>query len=1285
MEVKVFPPVTVLKKISFKMGGSGQNAVSLNAESLNLSYGLLDLLSNRFNVRRLKFVNGDINLNKELKGLYKFKENKNQFKISNIFSQIKNNFIDNFKVDLKNLVFERTVINLLDSSFEAEELKFEVSQNQIEAKMKLKNFNLSKIIKYPLDYLNIDLVIEEKEWRLNKLNLKSMVDDLSIKGSIKEIKNKNKLDLSGQFNGGMKVLKSLSFLKNQKLNGAIRTKIKASGDLRNPLFDLEFNTGRILNNFYPIDRVKGFLSYKNGFLYIDSLSVNDDELKVNKQRLGKFSKLNDSFKSIDFELVKTPIEKVFFSERNSLNVKGDLYGKVKIGKLKHKGLYILFEEGFNVLDFKFYSSDRRNVILSNRKVYIGGTKLFFKEKEHLKIVSSLSFKNSSLKINGEIKGENYRFSSKDAYIDLESLGSIYNTKILGSGNFDLVLESKKNKKKLNIILKEVESFSVIDLNLGTVTSKLELDLNSFKLKIRDYVGVSGLSSYGGDGVIDFNKSGSIKIGINFNKSRLDDSYKIFKDHLPKYYRKISDIPAVFSSDFVVKGNLSKEKIKVLGDVKLFRFNFFGETIGPLKFDFFYMNNSLKLENITAKKGSGSIIGTFKYKFGQNGFDSYINLKNLKISDFNYFKFILPGLEGDINGRLKFRVDKGKFFSRGGFDLKNSNVKGKILPDSKFEIKSEKGVLVTKGAFLGDALVFKSNLNLSKKKEKKSFLNGKVNILDLKDFLSIISTHNSNDPSLEGKILGDFTTRFNLYDPLKLTSEISLNKFSLKRDGKIFSIQGKNSTIKITEGKISKWNIKIGDGEEFFHSIGKGQLSDEFDVENIFKIDSSWSEVLSSKIKVETGIIEGRYVLSRKKGRFKTALDLKGKNINFIIDDIPGRFENLNVYFLGENEDFLIQKFNVKYGKGDVNLGGTIKLKLPYPEVDIGYKISNSNIFFLDNSNVIISGKGNVRGSKVPYVVKGEHIVFGGNILDPLSSLTKKGGRNAQYLIYFPKEKIIEGQEIINISASFDIINPLVIKNNFSNLNFDGQLNVVGSIEEPLFRGKLNLIPMKSRFVFKGNEFILKNGSVVFKDEFRRTSPELNFLGESVVGEYLINLNVTGNANQSKIEFSSTPSLPKEDIFSLLTFGVTTNDTQSMEESDRQSMTSIGLGSLLVEQFRLNEGVTSSLDLKMSILPEFSQDVDSNLLQSQVGGSDSSSKVKSSTKIKIKKKLTEKLNLSVSSTLGGSMDPTQEMNLDLKIDSNISLEGVYEIKSSTETENESSNSAGADLKFNWSFK
>ena len=44
MEVKLFPPVTVLKEIAFKMGKPRENEISLNAESLNLSYGLLNYI-----------------------------------------------------------------------------------------------------------------------------------------------------------------------------------------------------------------------------------------------------------------------------------------------------------------------------------------------------------------------------------------------------------------------------------------------------------------------------------------------------------------------------------------------------------------------------------------------------------------------------------------------------------------------------------------------------------------------------------------------------------------------------------------------------------------------------------------------------------------------------------------------------------------------------------------------------------------------------------------------------------------------------------------------------------------------------------------------------------------------------------------------------------------------------------------------------------------------------------------------------------------------------------------
>ena len=360
-------------------------------------------------------------------------------------------------------------------------------------------------------------------------------------------------------------------------------------------------------------------------------------------------------------------------------------------------------------------------------------------------------------------------------------------------------------------------------------------------------------------------------------------------------------------------------------------------------------------------------------------ESVLKLKNLRVSDFNFFSFVLPGLESDITGELQFRKGRGRFFSKGEFELINSNSKGRKLLDSKLKIDSKNDVLIAEGSLLGKSLMFESKIDFKRSKEKKSFFKGKINVLEIKDILSIISPHNFYDESLSGEIIGDFSAQFNLFKPLNLSSDLKVQEFSLSKEGKSISINQDDSRVIISDGRIVKWNLKIGK-EEFFHSIGKGVLNGNFKIENIFKFSSSWAEVLSPRIKVESGVIEGRYVIKSKKGDFKRDLDFKGRNINFSIDDIPGRFEGLNAYLLGENEDFLIQKFKLNYGKGDVSLGGTVKLGIPYPDVDIKYKISNSNIFFLDNSNVIVSGNGSVSGNKLPYLVKGGHLVLGGSIL-----------------------------------------------------------------------------------------------------------------------------------------------------------------------------------------------------------------------------------------------------------------------------------------------------------------
>ena len=74
-----------------------------------------------------------------------------------------------------------------------------------------------------------------------------------------------------------------------------------------------------------------------------------------------------------------------------------------------------------VKEFKLYGSNKKNIILSNKKLFIGKSKFEIDRENKVRFFSNLSFENSNLKIIGYVDGNNYKFMSKNAYVDLESL------------------------------------------------------------------------------------------------------------------------------------------------------------------------------------------------------------------------------------------------------------------------------------------------------------------------------------------------------------------------------------------------------------------------------------------------------------------------------------------------------------------------------------------------------------------------------------------------------------------------------------------------------------------------------------------------------------------------------------------------------------------------------------------------------------------------------------------------------------------------------------------------
>jgi translocation and assembly module TamB len=243
--------------------------------------------------------------------------------------------------------------------------------------------------------------------------------------------------------------------------------------------------------------------------------------------------------------------------------------------------------------------------------------------------------------------------------------------------------------------------------------------------------------------------------------------------------------------------------------------------------------------------------------------------------------------------------------------------------------------------------------------------------------------------------------------------------------------------------------------------------------------------------------------------------------------------------------------------------------------------------------------------------------------------------------------------------------------------------LAGDILNPEITVRIDAIPSVSKFKFKGNDFILNQGNVDIRDKAKNRSSELKFIGLSKINDYNVTLDISGSLIKPIITLSSEPALAQEDLLSLLTLGVTSDMSKNLVSGERKSVTTVSLGTLLVDQLKINEDLNSTLGLKLSVQPEFKED-ETSLVQGKSAVSDSaSSKLKSATKIKITKPINKSVDVSVSSTVGGSIEQTQEVNINYNINKKFSLDGIYEVKPVEENIN-TPNSLGADLKYKWSF-
>jgi hypothetical protein len=118
---------------------------------------------------------------------------------------------------------------------------------------------------------------------------------------------------------------------------------------------------------------------------------------------------------------------------------------------------------------------------------------------------------------------------------------------------------------------------------------------------------------------------------------------------------------------------------------------------------------------------------------------------------------------------------------------------------------------------------------------------------------------------------------------------------------------------------------------------------------------------------------------------------------------------------------------------------------------------------------------------------------------------------------------------------------LLVRNNFADMTCSANLNLIGTINDPVLTGRVEV--ERGSITFRDRDYDILRGSLDFSNPYR-TEAQLNFIAETRIREYHITLTFSGTFDRINHDITSDPPLPRDDLYALLGgFNTTTTPTQ----------------------------------------------------------------------------------------------------------------------------------------------
>jgi translocation and assembly module TamB len=336
------------------------------------------------------------------------------------------------------------------------------------------------------------------------------------------------------------------------------------------------------------------------------------------------------------------------------------------------------------------------------------------------------------------------------------------------------------------------------------------------------------------------------------------------------------------------------------------------------------------------------------------------------------------------------------------------------------------------------------------------------------------------------------------------------------------LKGDNTQLSLTGNIYPKENTRLA-----------LQLSAEVGLDVLSKWDPSITASGPATTKVA---ISG----TLKQPSLTGALDIR--NGNFRHDSLPNSLTEIQSLITFKNRNITLQSFQALSSGGKLTAGGSAILKgYGFDTYRFDVYADKVRVQYPEGLRTTVSGELHLQK-------EAEASYLTGN-LNILQGIYARSFEESPSVFRYARVPGFAGSsgafDDVKLNIHIESQGNLLVRNNFANMSTSANLNLIGTINDPVMTGRVEVD--KGEIIFREREYQIIRGSIDFSNPYR-TEPQLNFIAETRIREYHITLTFTGTFDRIYHDINSDPPLPRDDLYALLG-GYNLNQTQGVGVSN----------------------------------------------------------------------------------------------------------------------------------------